>query len=182
MLRIISGKFRGSKLEIPPNNTTRPTINRIRESIFDVIQFKLNKSIVLDLFAGSGSYAIESISRGATKVIICDSNNHAIATIKKNLEKLNINNYDLYQLDFETLLHSKSGAKFDIIFIDPPYKNISSYNKSLFLIHQLDLLENNGVIVIEKAKTIPIKIPNGLIISKTKTYGTKMILFVNKII
>ena len=181
MLKIISGVYKGQKIFMPPSIKTRPTAHLVREAVFDMIQFQIPKSIVLDLFAGSGAYGIESISRGATKVIFNDISTNSIRTIKKSLEKLKIRNYDLFSQDFKALLSSKRGAKFDIIFLDPPYKKIQYYNESLKLIQQYKLLNNLGYIILEKNINIKIEIPKEFVVSKEKNYGSKNIWIINNI-
>ena len=86
-MRVISGKAKGSKLSSIESLSTRPTLDRVKESLFNIIQDKINDSIVLDLFAGSGALGIEAISRGAKKAYFCDNNYDAIKMIKRNLEK-----------------------------------------------------------------------------------------------
>ncbi len=181
MLKIISGIYKGQKIFLPSSTKTRPTTHLVREAVFDMIQFEIPKSIVLDLFAGSGAYGIESISRGATKVIFNDTSSDARRTIKKSLEKLKIRNYDLFSLDFKSLLASKKGAKFDIIFLDPPYRKSEYYNEALKLIKQYNLLSNLGHIILEKNNDIDIEIPKKFIVSKEKKYGSKSILIINNI-
>ena len=101
--------------------------------------------------------------------------------IKENLIKLKINNYDSFVLDYKELLSHKSGAKFDIIFLDPPYQERSYYETSLKLIRSLDLLESDGIIIIEKLSDITIIIPDDFIINNQKKYGNKEIILLNHI-
>ena len=181
MLKVIAGKFRGVQIKQPDSIKVRPTTHKIRESVFNMIQFNIKDSIVLDLFAGSGAYGIESISRGAMKVIFNDSSSKSMRCIKENLIKLKINNYDSFVLDYKELLSHKSGAKFDIIFLDPPYEESSYYETSLKLIKSLDLLESDGTIIIEKLSDITMIIPDNFIVNKQKKYGNKEIILLNHI-
>ena len=89
-MRVISGKARGKKLESLEGKNTRPTLDRIKESLFNIIQFDIQDSVVLDLFAGSGSLGIETLSRGASKVVFCDNSLLAIKTINMNLERTRV--------------------------------------------------------------------------------------------
>ena len=121
-MRIISGKARGTKLYTLEGLNTRPTLDRVKESLFNIIQNYLNNAIVLDLFSGSGALGIESISRGAKKAILCDNNYNAITIIMKNIEKCHIeNDTEIIYKDYKKCLNSLN-EKVDIIFIDPPYK------------------------------------------------------------
>ena len=91
-MRIISGKARGTKLYTLEGLTTRPTLDRVKESIFNIIQSKIQDSTVLDLFAGSGAIGLEMVSRGASKAILCDKSKDAMEIIEKNIEKMLLNN------------------------------------------------------------------------------------------
>jgi 16S rRNA (guanine966-N2)-methyltransferase len=181
MLKIISGKYKGQKIILPSSKSIRPTTNMVREAVFDMIQFQIKNSIVLDVFSGSGAYGIESISRGATKAIFNDRDSSSLQCIRQSLEKLKIRNFDLFNLDYKKLLKSKEGAQFDIIFLDPPYLKTNYYENALFLIHSLDLLKSQGQIILEKNNDTNISIPEGLIITKQKKYGSKSIFILNKI-
>lgn len=181
MLKIIAGKFKGQNIAFPKSNLVRPTTNMVREAVFNMIQFDIHNSIVLDLFAGSGAYGIESISRGATKAIFNDKASISTTCIRNNLDKLKITNFDLYKMDFASLLKTKQGTEMNIIFLDPPYAKTEYYEKALSLIFAYKLLKSNGYIVIEKNSNIEFTIPKGLIITKEKIYGSKTILLVNNI-
>ena len=121
-MRIISGTARGTKLYTLEGQTTRPTLDRVKESLFNIIQNKIQNSIFLDLFSGSGAIGLEAASRGAKKTILCDKSKEAITVIKKNIEKTHLSKkVELYNLDYELLLKTKIKEKIDIIYIDPPY-------------------------------------------------------------
>ena len=122
-MRIIAGKARGTKLYTLEGENTRPTLDRVKESLFNIIQSEIPGSIFLDLFSGSGAIGLEAVSRGAKKAILCDTSKEACAIIKKNIEKTHTSeNVELYQADFKEVLTNRSGDKFDIIYLDPPYK------------------------------------------------------------
>ena len=100
-MRIIGGKARGTKLYTLEGITTRPTLDRVKESIFNIVQNEIKDSVVLDLFAGSGAIGLEMLSRGAKRVVLCDKSKEAIEIIKKNIEKTHMNeSVELYNLDF----------------------------------------------------------------------------------
>jgi len=124
-MRVISGTARGKKLTSLEGLETRPTLDRVKEALFNILQFNIKDANVLDLFSGSGALAIEALSRGAKEAVLCDFSNKAVKIINKNLEDTRLKNKaEIINKDFiETLnkLNSKS-KKFDIIFLDPPYK------------------------------------------------------------
>ena len=107
-MRIISGTARGTKLFTLEGQTTRPTLDRVKESIFNIIQSQIINSNFLDVFSGSGAIGLEAASRGAKKVILCDKSKDAINIINKNIEKTHLKEkIELYNLDYETLLKNK---------------------------------------------------------------------------
>lgn len=148
-MRIISGKSKGTKLYTLEGNTTRPTLDRVKESIFNIIQNRIQESIFLDLFSGSGAIGLEAISRGAKKAILCDLSKQAINIIQKNIDKTHSSNQvELYNIDFKILLNTKIKEKIDIIYLDPPYKS-NFIQEAVQIIIEKDLLKDNGIIIIE---------------------------------
>jgi len=184
MLRIIAGKFKGSLLEQPDLKITRSTTDRVREAIFSSIQNEIKGSIILDLFSGSGALAIESISRGAMKVVCVDSSPDSISIIRSNVKKLLINNIDIYNQNCLSFLSSKKGTKYDIIFLDPPYENISLLNKVLDKLSKESFLNNYGKIIIENQvkNSLKIIVPKEMILHKIKKYGKTEIIFIKNIL
>ena len=150
-MRIISGKNRGTKLYTLEGLDTRPTLDRVKEALFSKININLQDAIILDLFAGSGALALEAISRGAKIAYMCDNSFKAIKIIKQNIEKTKQNEkIVLIEKDYEKALESlyQKKLKFDIIFLDPPYK--TNYNiKAINLILEYNLLNKEGIIIIE---------------------------------
>lgn len=148
-MRIISGTARGTKLYTLEGKTTRPTLDRVKESLFNIIQDKVQDSIFIDLFAGSGAIGLEAASRGANKVILCDKSKDAIKIINKNIEKTHLEEkVKLYNLDYETLLKTKIKEQADIIYIDPPYESDFAI-KSVEIILENKLANDNSTIIIE---------------------------------
>lgn len=124
-MRIIAGKARGTKLYTLEGENTRPTLDRVKESLFNIIQNQIQGSIFLDLFSGSGAIGLEAVSRGAKKAILCDRSKQACAIIKKNIEKTHfLDNIELYNMDFKEVLKNKITEKVDIIFLDHHIKPI----------------------------------------------------------
>lgn len=150
-MRVISGKARGTKISTIESSKTRPTLDRVKESLFNIIQSNIKNTIVLDLFAGSGALGIEALSRGAKKAIFCDNNYESIKIIRENLEKTKlIDDAIIISKDYTDCLNhlSNKNEQFDIVFLDPPYKLDIAIN-ALKLIINKNLLKDNGLIIIE---------------------------------
>lgn len=150
-MRIISGKARGTKIDTIDSSSTRPTLDRVKESLFNIIQDRVKNSSVLDLFAGSGALGIEALSRGASKAVLCDSNTEAVKIIKKNLNKTHlVENSEVLCTDYKSCLQILKDRleKFDIIFMDPPYKNNLAGNAIKKVIYY-NLINPNGMIIVE---------------------------------
>lgn len=150
-MRIISGKARGTKINTIDEVTTRPTLDRVRESLFNIIQNYVSNTYVLDIFAGSGALGIEALSRGAKQAVFCDINKDAVKIINENLMKTRLKeNAIVYNMNYKKMIEklSKNDFKFDIVFVDPPYKENLAVN-SVKLIIQNNLLNENGIIIIE---------------------------------
>ena len=148
-MRIISGKSRGTKLYTLEGENTRPTLDRVKESLFNIINNGIIESKVLDLFAGSGSIGLEFASRGAKKVIMCDSSKQAINIINKNIEKTNLKDkVELKQKDSLKFLEELKENKFDFIFLDPPYDS-QLISKSIEIIYKNNMLSDEGIVIIE---------------------------------
>ncbi|QIW62184.1 16S rRNA (guanine(966)-N(2))-methyltransferase RsmD [Mycoplasmopsis gallinacea] len=177
MLRIISGKYRNRKIEQPALEISRPTMDKVKESIFSSIQFKIVDKTFLDLFSGSGSMAIEAISRGASNVTLLELNNVAFNIIKKNISSLQIDNINAIKKDSLLFLQNTSET-FDFIFIDAPYADYALLNDSLKLIAQRNILNEDGEIIVETNKVSEVIIPKGLRVFKSKRYGKVDILYI----
>ena len=148
-MRIISGTARGTKLYTLEGQTTRPTLDRVKESLFNIIQNEIPNSIFLDLFSGSGAIGLEAASRGAKKTILCDKSKDAIQIIRKNIEKTHLSEkVELYKSDYELLLKTKIKEKIDIVYIDPPY-NSDFVVKSVEILINRKLVDENSNIIIE---------------------------------
>lgn len=147
-MRVISGKYKGKKIIGFDVDGTRPTMDRVKESMFAFIQNYIKDSVCLDLFAGSGSLGIEALSNGAKKCYFVDKHKEIFSILTKNL--LGIDNKILLNMDYMVALNyfSNNGIKFNIIFLDPPYK-FNLINDILLYIYNNDLLEDNGIIVCE---------------------------------
>lgn len=184
-MRVISGIARGKKLSTLEGLETRPTLDRVKEALFNILQFDIKDTNILDLFSGSGALAIEALSRGANSAVLCDKSPKAIKIINKNLEdtkfkeKTKVINKDYLEVLKEL---KKDSKKFDIIFLDPPYKSdyaIESIKKIL----EYNLLLEDGIIVIEtddKNKIEEIKKIKDIEIYDARKYGIVHIIFIRK--
>ena len=177
-MRVISGKYKGRILEYEITGT-RPTMDRVKESLFAMLQSNILESIVLDLFAGSGNLGIEALSEGASYCYFVDSNKKAINVIKKNLNNIGIDGYEILNCDYKKAL-SILDKKFNLIFLDPPY-DTNYIEESIALIVKYDLLENDGIIICESDILDKIKYPDCLKIVKQKKYGNKFIVLLQKV-
>lgn len=147
-MRIISGTAKGTKLYTLEGLTTRPTLDRVKESIFNIIQNEIQDVSFLDLFSGSGAIGLEALSRGAKKAILCDKSEDAVKIIKQNAEKTHLQDKaKIYNCDFKKCLE-KIEEPLDIIFLDPPYKTDYIY-ESLKIIEENKLLNEDGIIILE---------------------------------
>lgn len=173
-MRVISGKLKGKNILGYNIDGTRPTMDRVKESMFAIIQNYLLDSVVLDLFSGSGNLAIEAISNGALKAYMVDNNKIAIDIIKKNVTNMNINSGIVIMGNATNVLKDFIGEeKFDIIFLDPPY-DTNQIDKVLTIINNnLNLLNNNAIIVCETELKINYNKYYNLKIVKEKKYGKK---------
>ena len=162
-MKIISGKYKGRKLDGFDIDGTRPTMDRVKESLFAIIQNYISESIVLDLFAGSGNLGIEALSEGAKYAYLVDKNIKCIKTIKKNVNNIGIENVKIIHNDYRKVLKDIN-KKFDLIFLDPPYKT-NCIEESIKLIDEYNLLNDNGIspegeeIIKDSVNEIPITVP-----------------------
>ena len=148
-MRVISGSARGTVLHSIEDISTRPTLDRVKESLFNIIQNYIEDTTVLDLFAGSGAIGIEFLSRRAKQVYFCDKSSNAVAMIEKILKKTIINEKAIvYNKDYIDCINTVKNIKFDIIFLDPPYKEEFALD-AIEKISNLQLLKDDGIIIIE---------------------------------
>lgn len=178
-MRIISGKKRGLKLLSPIDDDVRPTSDKIKGSIFNILANIEKNSVVLDLFSGSGSMGIEFLSRGAEKVYFCDNSEKSLSIIKANIEKSDFteNSVILKKSYLDALDYFyTSKIFFDYIFLDPPY-DTDYIEKTLDFISKKNILKEDGIIIIET--DIEINIENFNII-KEKKYSRTSIIFVER--
>ena len=182
-MKIISGKYKGRILKGYMIDGTRHTMDRVKESVFAMIQDYIKDSIFLDLYSGSGNIGIEAISNGSKKAYLVDNNMVAIKTIKENINMLKIDNIDVIKEDAVNQLNNfiSMGIKFDIIFLDPPY-HTNELDKSLTIINNnLCLLGKRAIIVCETEIKIDYQKYDNLMIYKTRKYGSKEVTILKKV-
>lgn len=175
-MRIISGKYKGREIKGYNIEGTRPTMDRVKESLFASIQNYVKGSICLDLFAGSGGLGIEALSEGAQSCYFVDNNKIVIDALKKNLTSLKVEeDYFLIKKDYVEALKTFD-MKFDIIFLDPPY-HLNMMNNAIYLIIKNNLLNDGGIIVCEYEEGT---VNCDLQILKEKRYGSKNVTIFKK--
>ncbi len=182
-MRIISGTARGTKLFTLTGDNTRPTLDRVKESLFNIINKKIYEAKVLDLFAGSGAIGLEFASRGAEKVVLCDNSKEAINIINKNIEKTHLKEkVELIKSDAIIVLEKLKNEKYDIIFLDPPY-NSQLIEKTVKKVFSQDMLSTDGTLIVETddeeriLKEIEKYKKN---IYDTRSYGRVKLIFLRK--
>ena len=184
-MRIISGKFKGKKILEPKDIKTRPLKDLTKESIFNILQhsnkIKINieKSNVLDIFSGVGSFGLECLSRGVLKVTFIENYKKVLPILKKNLDNFkSISNYKIIESNaYENNTFKILKDKFDIIFLDPPYKDDNL--KLMFdFIQEENILKNKGIIILHRHKNTENEIPLNFKIIEEKKYGISKILFI----
>ena len=183
-MRIISGNYKGKKILLPKDKLTRPLKDLTKESIFNIIKhskfmnINLENSNILDLFSGVGSFGLECLSRGAKHVVFLESYKEVLTVLKENIENLKQQDFsNIIEKDIfvENTLISLNN-KFDIIFMDPPYKE-KKIADLLNTIIKLKLLKDNGIIVIHRHKKEKDIFPNKFNIVINKNYGISKIIF-----
>jgi 16S rRNA (guanine966-N2)-methyltransferase len=183
-MRIISGNYKGKKILLPKDKLTRPLKDLTKESIFNIVKHskllnvKIEESNILDLFSGVGSFGLECLSRGAANVTFLESYREVLIILKKNIDNLKQQSYsNIIQKDiFSEDTLKGLNDKFDIIFMDPPYKE-KKLSNLLDKIIKLKLLKDNGVIIIHRHKKEEDIFPNEFNIIIEKSYGISKIIF-----
>ena len=179
-MRVISGKARGINLKTPDGILTRPTIDRVKEALFSIINFDIPASNVLDLFGGTGQLGIEALSRGANSAVFVDQREDACKLIRENLKRTRLEqDAKVVRMDYLDYL-KRCREKFDIIFLDPPYAEVFLEN-ALKCIREIDILQSGGIIVAERplGKDLPWEL-EGYTRSKDYKYGKVLLTIYRK--
>ena len=182
-MRIIRGFLKGKKIKFIKNSNTRPLKDNVKENIFNILEHAnlidggINKSNILDLYSGVGSFGIECISRGASKVTFVEKDNFALNILRKNLIDLSIKNKaNLINQTTERAINKFLNEKFNIFFFDPPYANKDFIN-DLSLIKQKNFYKKNHIVVIHREKKTMDNFDSLINISHEKVYGRSKIIF-----
>lgn len=175
-MRVVAGKYKGFILQSPKSNTSRPTDNKVKEAIFDMLYPYRNNFSALDLFSGTGQMGIEFLSRGAREVTFNERNSSTFSILNKNIEKVKASNVIVDRLDFKKALkkYRDCGSSFDYIFLDPPYEG-NLVKQSVKLILEYELLTNEGIIITESDKELDFSDMGELTLIKEKSYGRKQV-------
>ncbi len=171
MLRIIAGTYRGRRIEAPEGKDTRPTLDRVRENLFNMLQGQCPGARVLDLFAGSGALSLEALSRGAEAAVLCDHDRQAVRVIGQNIRTLRAEEKTrVLACDWQKAvsLLKTEGARFDLIFLDPPYvlTDLREMTEAL-----LPLLDGEGMIVLEHRADAEISVSEALETVRARAWG-----------
>mgnify|MGYP006094212343 FL=1 len=184
-MRIIGGQFRGRLLHMSLDKNTRPLKDLARESIFNLlihsknISFELDNSSILDLYAGTGSFGLECLSRKARKVCFVENEKNAVFILKKNIEKLKVKNkIKIHNGDATDFIKNKNSHefKFNLIFCDPPFKD-SSIETLIEIIFSKKILKNKGIIILHRNKNTNDSFPSFFEILDEREYGISKIIF-----
>ena len=171
-MRVISGKYRGKKLKDFNLETTKPTLDRVKESLFNLIQFDIINANVLDLFSGTGALGVEAISRGANLTHMVEINKEAVKIINENLKGVE-GNYKVFNVDFKTYLNNVT-TKFDIVLLDPPYKTNLGVD-AINLLVEKELLNNDAIVLFETSFDNEFEFNNETFEVVTKKYGSVLV-------
>lgn len=181
-MRIISGIAGGRRLVAPSGDRTRPTSDKIRGSLFNILMARTGDSGVLDLFGGTGAMALEAISRGAAFAVIVDTDRQAIEAIRKNAQAVLGDDFraqvDIIKSDYKRALQSLKGKKFDIVILDPPYALTDAYAAAQDILRDAGMLNEDAVVVCERAKDAKVAYAAGYEVYDTRAYGDTVIDFV----
>ena len=187
MPRVVSGKFRGIILDAPKGDNTRPTGDKVKEALFSIIQTRIPGGDFVDLFAGTGGIGIEALSRGASSVVLVEKAGQACGVIKSNLNKLKLDEDDdiiLMKSGYDAALESLAdeGRKFDIIFMDPPYRMAEKAAAAACeIIVRRDLLNDGGILIVEHSSELPfVTDVMNMTPNRTCRYGLAMLTFFSK--
>lgn len=184
MPRVVTGEFRGTVLAAPKGDNTRPTTDKVKEAVFSMIQTRVPDCSFLDIFAGTGQMAIEAVSRGAKEAVMIERAGAAASVIKDNLRKIRCEDdprLRLIKAPFEKALEmlGEEGGKFDIIYLDPPYRDAHKYTARIAdLVRQYGLLGEGGILLAEHASDLPFDTDViNLKFNRSCSYGLTVITF-----
>ena len=180
-MRIISGEAKGRPLFAPSGAQTRPTSDKIRGALFNIIGARVMDSRVLDLFGGSGALALEALSRGAESAVIADNSRQAWQAIDRNARNVLKDDFELrvhiVNQDYRSAIAALEGRIFDLVFLDPPYRMTEAYGDALARLMKADMLSPGCLIVMERHKGAQIPLPRAVDVFDTRQYGDTAVDF-----
>ena len=180
-MRIISGEAKGRPLFAPSGVQTRPTSDKIRGALFNIIGARVMDSRVLDLFGGSGALALEALSRGAESAVIADNSRQAWQAIDRNARNVLKDDFELrvhiVNQDYRSTIAALEGRIFDLVFLDPPYRMTEAYGDALARLMKADMLSPGCLIVMERHKGAQIPLPRAVDVFDTRQYGDTAVDF-----
>ncbi len=180
-MRIIAGTDRGRKLFAPEGVETRPTADRVRESLYNILGTRVMDANVLDLFAGSGALALEALSRGALFAAFADIDPKAIRVIERNIQLMRVEGRThLVRADWRDALRRFQGRRFSLVFLDPPYRMLDVYASAADEMRRINLLAEGAVLVMEHAAKTPLALPTGFEIFDERRYGDTAVALVRE--
>ncbi len=175
-MKIISGRFKGRNFYTAKGSKARPTSNKVREALFNILYDKIIDAVVIDLFAGSGGFGLESLSRGCSNVCFCDYDKKSAFAIQSYLNEFKIESreYSIYSMDYNRAITKmeSEGVYADIIYIDPPYSSGIYEN---ILEKCIPIIKINGTVIIEHDKRASIAMPQEFVSTHNKQYGNTAI-------
>ena len=183
-MRIISGEARGRTLFAPAGDQTRPTSDKLRGSLFNILNGRVEGAEVLDLFGGTGALALEALSRGAARAAIVDSSRAAIEAIRRNAQNVLKDALDeralILKTDYRSAISGLSGRSFDLIFLDPPYRMTDAYGDAIARLDRVGAIAQDAVIVCERRHDSAFAAPEGFEIYDSRSYGETAVDFVRR--
>ena len=181
-MRIISGEARGRTLYAPAGLETRPTSDKLRGSIFNILGARVIDANVLDLFGGTGALALEALSRGAAYAVIADVSAKAVQVIRRNAQHVlgdeGAGKAGIMRADYRQAIDRLEACSFDIIFLDPPYRMGEAYADALTRLMARGRLRSGGLAVLERARAVDIQLPGQFERADTRIYGDTAVDFV----
>lgn len=181
-MRIIGGDARGRTIVAPEGNTTRPTADKTRESLFNILMRLVPGSRVLDLFGGTGALALEAMSRGASSAVICDSSAKAAQAITRNIETVmkGRDGVTFLKADYRQALPRIADRQFDLVFLDPPYAMTETYGIATRFLTKHRMLSEDAVIVSERLGETKPDYAESLMVYDTRVYRETQVDFLKK--
>lgn len=174
-MRIISGFAKGRQLFAPAGNRTRPTSDKLRGSLFNILVSRVPGARVLDLFGGTGALALEAMSRGAESAVIADMDRAALEAIRRNAQNVmggdTAGRVDIIKADYRRAISALAPPAFDLVFLDPPYAMAEAYREAQELLLARGLISAGGVFVCERARDAKIQYAKELVVFDTRLYG-----------